>query len=272
MRATAAICLGGLKRALAFAILALTVGLVTEGAAVASAGVPGALAAKKKKCKALWQCAPKRYHLTVTDTVGPGSQSAGLAENWSAEVDLVRVARSIGKVDYGTAGGTVEGERFPSHRVCGRQPGHDSYRAPDDCGAPRPWLPVPRGLRCRIQPDRAGQEHLRRPSRHRGLRQLEHLRDGPRPVSRRARRLSGPAVHPEVGYGGLGQGRKGPQGEWRLQHDLRTPLVQLEADPREVRCARANGRAALGRLFELSGERPAATYSPGRLPSKYHRR
>jgi hypothetical protein len=73
-------------------------------------GIAGSTAAasKKKKCKkALWRCAPKRYHLTARDDVGPGSESPGLDEHWRAEVDLVRVARSIGKVDYGSAGGTV---------------------------------------------------------------------------------------------------------------------------------------------------------------------
>jgi hypothetical protein len=39
--------------------------------------------------------------------VGPGPQSAGFEERWTAEVDLVRIARSIGTVDYGAAGGTV---------------------------------------------------------------------------------------------------------------------------------------------------------------------
>jgi hypothetical protein len=88
--------------------LGLAIGLVAAGPVTGSAGEPTAVASKKKKCKkALHKCAPKRYHLSVTDTVGPGPQSPGLAENWTAEIDLVRVARSIGKVDYGTAGGTV---------------------------------------------------------------------------------------------------------------------------------------------------------------------
>jgi hypothetical protein len=73
-----------------------------------SSGGPTAVAAKKKCKKALWKCAPKRYHLSATDAVGPGPQSSGFTENWSAEVDLVRVARSIGIVDYGAAGGTVK--------------------------------------------------------------------------------------------------------------------------------------------------------------------
>jgi hypothetical protein len=76
------------------------------GAVAASDGGPTAVASKKCK-KALWKCAPKRYDLSASDTVGPGPQSSGFPENWTAEVDLVRVARTIGRVDYGTAGGTV---------------------------------------------------------------------------------------------------------------------------------------------------------------------
>lgn len=87
----------------------LALALVAVPAAAGSSDGPGATAAKrKKKCKKpLWRCAPKRYHLTATDSVGPGPQSAGLEEHWTAEVDLVRVARSIGKVDYGSAGGSL---------------------------------------------------------------------------------------------------------------------------------------------------------------------
>lgn len=87
---------------------ALLAGLVAVAPVAASTGAPTAVAAKKKKCKkALWKCAPKRYHLSATDTVGPGPQSSGFVENWTAEVDLVRIARSVGKVDYGAAGGRV---------------------------------------------------------------------------------------------------------------------------------------------------------------------
>jgi hypothetical protein len=108
MGATAAICTGVLTRALPCAILALAIGLGTDDSVAGSAGGPDAASAKKKKCKkALWKCAPKGYHLSATDTVGPGPQGS-IVENWSAEVDLVRIARSIGKVDYGAAGGTVK--------------------------------------------------------------------------------------------------------------------------------------------------------------------
>jgi hypothetical protein len=94
------------------AMICVTVGLLTGLLALAPAAGwsegPTAVAAKKKKCKKpLWRCAPKRYHLSATDTVGPGPQSSGFTENWTAEVDLVRIARSIGKVDYGATGGTV---------------------------------------------------------------------------------------------------------------------------------------------------------------------
>jgi hypothetical protein len=72
-------------------------------------GSPGpvAVAAKKKCKKPLWKCAPKRYHLSVADDIGPGQESPGYEEHWTAEVDLVRIARSIGTVDYGATGGTV---------------------------------------------------------------------------------------------------------------------------------------------------------------------
>ena len=88
--------------------VALAVGAFAVDSSDGSSDGQIAVAAKKKKCKkALWKCAPKRYHLSATDNVGPGPQSSGLEENWSADVDLVRVARSIGKVDYGSAGGAV---------------------------------------------------------------------------------------------------------------------------------------------------------------------
>ena len=88
--------------------VALAVGAFAVDSSDGSSNGQIAVAAKKKKCKkALWKCAPKRYHLSATDNVGPGPQSSGFEEHWSAEVDLVRVARSIGKVDYGSSGGTV---------------------------------------------------------------------------------------------------------------------------------------------------------------------
>src|SRR5215470_4013621 len=90
-------------------IAVLMVGLLALAPAVdAIAGSNAVASKKKKKCKkALWKCAPKRYHLSVTDDIGPGPESPGLDEHWKAEVDLVRVARSIGKVDYGAAGAAV---------------------------------------------------------------------------------------------------------------------------------------------------------------------
>jgi hypothetical protein len=89
-------------------IAALTVALLVLTPATQAGAGSTAVAAKKKKCKkALWKCAPKRYHLSATDTVGPGPQSSGFVENWTAEVDLVRIARSIGTLVYGSAGGRV---------------------------------------------------------------------------------------------------------------------------------------------------------------------
>jgi hypothetical protein len=91
----------------AISVIALAAGLLAVGPVAGSSGSPTAVASKKKCKKALWKCAPKRYHLSATDTVGPGSQSAGFAENWKAEVDLVRYRRNIGHVDYSQAGGTL---------------------------------------------------------------------------------------------------------------------------------------------------------------------
>lgn len=96
-----------LRRTTIGALVVLMAGVGATGTVSGSAGGPIAVAAKKKCKGPLWRCAPRRYHLSATDTVGPGPQSAGFVENWTAEVDLVRVARSIGKVDYGAAGGTV---------------------------------------------------------------------------------------------------------------------------------------------------------------------
>ena len=103
-------------------ITVLTAGLLALAPAVdAIAGSNAVASKKKKKCKkALWKCAPKRYHLSVTDDIGPGPESPGLDEHWKAEVDLVRVARSIGKVDYGAAGGTVSLRgSFPTECIAG---------------------------------------------------------------------------------------------------------------------------------------------------------
>jgi hypothetical protein len=90
------------------ALVALLVGLVALAPPAGASDGPTAVTTKKKKCKKpLWKCAPKRYHLSATDNVGPGPQSSGFEEHWTAEVDLVRIARSIGTVDYGSAGGKV---------------------------------------------------------------------------------------------------------------------------------------------------------------------
>lgn len=108
MRTTNVMRARGLPGLLFCAALALAVGLASVGTVAGSTGAPTAVASKKK-CKKgdLHKCAPKRYHLSASDTVGPGPQSAGIVENWTAEVDLVRIARNFARVDYGTAGGTV---------------------------------------------------------------------------------------------------------------------------------------------------------------------
>jgi hypothetical protein len=96
------------RTALSGALIALLAGLVIVAPVSGASDGSTAVAAKKKKCKKpLWKCAPKRYHLSATDTVGPGPQSSGLEVHWTAKVDLVRIARSIGTVDYGSAGGKV---------------------------------------------------------------------------------------------------------------------------------------------------------------------
>jgi hypothetical protein len=89
-------------------LAAVLVGAAALAPAAGAGDGPAALTAKKKKCKRpLWRCAPKRYHLSAADNIGPGPESPGLEEHWRAEVNLVRVARSIGTVDYGSAGGSV---------------------------------------------------------------------------------------------------------------------------------------------------------------------
>jgi hypothetical protein len=91
-------------------VAAITMGLLVLAPATQAKDDSSAVPSKKKKkkCKkTLWKCAPKRYHLSVKDDIGPGLESPGFEEHWRAEVNLVRVARSIGKVDYGAAGGTV---------------------------------------------------------------------------------------------------------------------------------------------------------------------
>jgi hypothetical protein len=97
----------GSRAARICAVVVTAASLGAAGPVAGSSGDPTAAASKKKCKKALWKCAPKRYHLSATDTIGPGSQSAGFVENWTAEVDLVRARRNIGHVDYGQAGGTL---------------------------------------------------------------------------------------------------------------------------------------------------------------------
>jgi hypothetical protein len=95
--------------------------LVLAPATDAIASSSAVASKKKKKCKkALWKCAPKRYHLSVKDDIGPGRESPGLEMHWTAEVDLVRVARSIGTVDYGASGGSVSvAGSYPTECISG---------------------------------------------------------------------------------------------------------------------------------------------------------
>ena len=87
-------------------LVSLLVGLVALAPAAGASHGPTAVTAKKKCKGPLWRCAPRRYHLSATDTVTPGPQGS-ITEDWSAEVDLVRIARNFARVDYGAAGGTV---------------------------------------------------------------------------------------------------------------------------------------------------------------------
>jgi hypothetical protein len=129
--------LRGLRGATIVATIALSAGMVAPGAASGANDAPTAVASKKKCDGPLWKCAPKRYHLSATDTVGPGSQSAGFVENWTAEVDLVRLRRNFAKVIYGTEDGTVSvSGSFPT--VC-----EDS--SPATIRIEPQKIPVPRG-------------------------------------------------------------------------------------------------------------------------------
>jgi hypothetical protein len=105
MRRTASRAVGA--KASIGTVIVLTAGIVAAGTVSASSGDPIAATSKSKCKKKLWKCAPKRYHLSATDTVGPGPQSAPFTESWSAEVDLYRYRRNIGHVDYAQSGGTL---------------------------------------------------------------------------------------------------------------------------------------------------------------------
>ncbi len=108
MRITMTRATARLRRTTIGALVVLMAGVGATATASGSTGGSTAVASKKGKCKGpIWKCAPRRYHLSATDSVGPGPQSAGFVENWTAEVDLVRIARSIGTVVYGSVGGTV---------------------------------------------------------------------------------------------------------------------------------------------------------------------
>jgi hypothetical protein len=90
------------------ALAALVLGLMPASGAGGADGGPTAVASKKRCKGSLWKCAPKRYHLSVTDSVRSGPASgANLVENWTAEVDLVRIRRNFARVIYGTEGGKV---------------------------------------------------------------------------------------------------------------------------------------------------------------------
>ena len=70
------------------------------------AGATAAVAKKSCRGEDRWKCAPKRYHLEATDSIVPGPQGS-LVENWTADIDLVRLRRNFATVIYGTLGGEV---------------------------------------------------------------------------------------------------------------------------------------------------------------------
>lgn len=65
----------------------------------ATSGQPVAVAAKKKCKKALWKCAPRNYHLSVSGHTGP--------QTYSAEVDLEKNRSNFARVEYSQKGGRI---------------------------------------------------------------------------------------------------------------------------------------------------------------------
>jgi hypothetical protein len=118
-------------------LVALVVSLGMAGVVTATSGGPTASAAKKKCKKSPHKCAPKRYHLSATNTVGPGPQSPGFVQNWTAEVDLVTIAKNSSRVVYGAEDGTVA--------VSGSQPTVCEGGVPATVRIEPQTIPVPRG-------------------------------------------------------------------------------------------------------------------------------
>jgi hypothetical protein len=79
--------------------LSLTIALALMAPVASSSGEPTAVSAKKKCKKALWKCAPKRYHLSVTGRSGP--------QTYSAEVELEKNRSNFARVDYSQRGGKI---------------------------------------------------------------------------------------------------------------------------------------------------------------------
>jgi hypothetical protein len=79
-------------------VLALAIALAIPVAA--SSAEPNAVAAKKKKCKkALWKCAPKHYHLSVTGRYAE--------QTYSADVVLEKNRSNFANVQYSQKGGKI---------------------------------------------------------------------------------------------------------------------------------------------------------------------
>jgi hypothetical protein len=87
------------KGILAGALIALVATVAAEGAVGDAATGPVAVASKKKCKKALWKCAPKRYHLTVSGHY--------YSEVFSGEVDLEKNRSNFARVEYSQKGGKL---------------------------------------------------------------------------------------------------------------------------------------------------------------------
>jgi hypothetical protein len=95
--------------------IALTLALVAPVAS--SSGEPTAVTAKKKCKKALWKCAPEKYHLSVSGHTGP--------QTYSAEVDLEKNRSNFARVEYSQRGGTLT--------VSTTYEGHVHFETIDQC-------------------------------------------------------------------------------------------------------------------------------------------
>jgi hypothetical protein len=99
-------------------------GWVAGVAAVLALSLPTAVAtAAKQTCrKAVWKCAPRRYHLEASGILAPHGGAYG-QEVWSAELDLSRRRASVGEVDYAQTSGTATLSLSSTYDDCWGDPG-----------------------------------------------------------------------------------------------------------------------------------------------------